>query len=251
MRRTVLVILVVGGIVTIGQLACDSEDSAAEPWNYGGSSDSGHDAGTAGAAGSTDGSSSGGWTLTGGTSGASGHAGSAGMAGSAGAQAAGAAGSATGGAAGTAGSGGETCEGQGGSGGPCDFPQGVPDPDFFCAASSYQDTDPAVDAAVNAAMATLSGCDPMSDCIITGIPGTTVEEICQGWFAAVTQRLRDEGYCAGQHITGHTDEIAVSNTGCTGKWYGYHVCNYGGGKVAWNPGARRGWWMIEPSYCPP
>jgi len=39
-------------------------------------------------------------------------------------------------------------------------------------------------------------------------------------------------------------------TGCGGKWYGYHICNYGGPKVVWNPGARRGWWAINPAYCP-
>ena len=93
------------------------------------------------------------------------------------------------------------------------------------------------------------GCGIGSDCDITGFAGTTVDEICQSWFAAVTAALRAKGYCAGQHIVGSTDEIAVSNTGCGGKWYGYHICNYGGPKVVWNPGARRGWWMIKPSYC--
>lgn len=139
--------------------------------------------------------------------------------------------------------------GSGGSGGPCEFPQGVPDPDFTCAATSYTDTDPSVDAAVNSVMAQLTGCGVMSDCPITGYPGTNAHEICQAWFAAVTKELRAQGYCAGQHAVGDTDEIAVSNTGCTGKWYGYHICNYGGPKVVWNPGARRGWWLIKPSYC--
>ena len=62
--------------------------------------------------------------------------------------------------------------------------------------------------------------------------------------------LRAQGLSAGQHEVGQTDEIAVSNTGCTGEWYGYHICNYGGPKVVWNPGARRGWWAIDPGYCP-
>ncbi len=60
----------------------------------------------------------------------------------------------------------------------------------------------------------------------------------------------DQGFCAGRHEEGHTDEIAVSNTGCTGRWFGYHIYNYGGGKVVWNPGAQRGWWCIEPEWCP-
>ncbi|MCC6556662.1 MAG: hypothetical protein IT372_27190 [Polyangiaceae bacterium] len=132
----------------------------------------------------------------------------------------------------------------------CEFPQGVPDPSFIDSACTYQDTDPAVDAAVNAVMAALTGCGVSSDCPITGFPGGTVDEICQSWFAAVTAELRAQGFCAGQHIVGATDEIAVSNTGCTGKWYGYHICNYGGPKVVWNPGARRGWWAIDPAYCP-
>ena len=42
----------------------------------------------------------------------------------------------------------------------------------------------------------------------------------------------------------------MSNTGCTGKWYGYHICFYGGPTVGWNPGARRGWWKILPADCP-
>ena len=139
--------------------------------------------------------------------------------------------------------------GTGGSGGPCEFPQGVPDPDFICSAASYQDTDPSVDAAVNAAMAKLTGCGVMSDCDLSSYAGATAGDKCQSFFAAVTQELRAQGYCAGQHAVGSTDEIAVSKTGCVGKWYGYHVCFYGGPKVVWNPGARRGWWVIKPSYC--
>lgn len=135
---------------------------------------------------------------------------------------------------------------------PCSFPQGVPDPEgFIGTATSYSDTDPAVDAAVNAVMVSLTGCGVSSDCDIVGFPGATTEEICQSWFVAVTQALRDQGFCAGQHVLGSTDEIAVSNTCCEDKWYGYHICNYGGPKVVWNPGARRGWWMIDPNYCGP
>jgi hypothetical protein len=173
--------------------------------------------------------------------------------------------SATGGVAGSGGiasggSSGSAGAPAGGSGGisvtcvhdaPCSFPQGVPDEQFIATAQSYQDTDPAVDAAVNSVMQSLTGCGVSSDCDIVGFAGTTTDEICQSWFAAVTQALRDQGFCAGQHSVGSTDEIAVSNTCCEDKWYGYHICNYGGPKVVWNPGARRGWWMIEPSYCGP
>lgn len=138
-----------------------------------------------------------------------------------------------------------------GTGGPCQFPQGVPDPGFIASACEYQDTDKTVDSAVNAVMAKLTGCGVGSDCPITVVGGANTAEVCQSWFAAVTAELRTQGYCAGQHEVGFTDEIAVSNTCCEGKWYGYHICNYGGAKVVWNPGARRGWWMIAPTYCAP
>ena len=142
----------------------------------------------------------------------------------------GGAGGAAGGSGG-AGQGGSGCTGPDGTGsGPCEFPS--------------------VDAAVNDVMVQLTGCGVLSDCPLTTFPGSTTDEICQSWFAAVTAELRAQGYCAGQHIVGSTDEIAVSNTGCDGKWYGYHICNYGGPKVVWNPGARRGWWAIDPGYCP-
>ncbi len=157
---------------------------------------------------------------------------------------------------GTGGGGGSTCgdpgngPSQGGGGPTCTFPQGVPDEDFIASACSYGDTDPAVDQAVTAVMQNLTGCSPGSDCPIVGFAGATIDEQCQSFFAAVTEQLRAQGYCAGQHIVGATDEIAVSNTGCTGKWYGYHICFFGGPKVVWMPGARRGWWMIAPQYCP-
>lgn len=226
----------------------DDTSSVAGPSASGGSA--GVEAGVGGSLGS--GSSwPGGGSGTGGT-GSGGGAGGGGAGGSP----TGGAGGAGGGAAGTSqgGSGGVApgcTPGTGGSGGPCEFPQGVPDPDFTCNATSYQDTDPKVDAAVNSVMVTLTGCGVQSDCPLTGFAGTNADEICQSFFAAVTKELRAQGYCAGQHAVGSTDEIAVSNTGCSGKWYGYHVCNYGGPKVVWNPGARRGWWLVKPSYCAP
>jgi hypothetical protein len=132
--------------------------------------------------------------------------------------------------------------------GSCTFPIDIPEAAFTEYAGVREDTDPAVDAAVNAVMQELTGCGIGSACPITGYPGTTTEQICQGWFTAVEQKLRDRGLCAGQHET-TSDEIAVSNTGCTGRWYGYHICNYGGPTVVWNPGARRGWWRISADYC--
>lgn len=212
-------------------------------------------AGAAGKAGSGGGTA--GFPSSGGAAGSSGASGAAagtggasgGKAGASGTAGAGMGGAAAG-ASGTAGAGcGPVGDGMPGAGA-CTFPQGVPDPGFIANACSFQDTDPTVDAAVNAAMVKLSGCGAGSDCPIVGFPGTNADEVCQSWFAAVTDELRKQGYCAGQHAVGSTDEIAVSKTGCTGKWYGYHVCFYGGPKVVWNPGARRGWWQIAPSYCP-
>lgn len=133
--------------------------------------------------------------------------------------------------------------------GPCEFPQGVPDEGFVAWAGDYEDTDPTVDADVNAVMEALTGCGAGSTCDLSTYAGASVDEQCQSWFAAVTAALRDRGYCAGQHSVGSTDEIAVSATGCGGRWYGYHVCYYGGPTVVWNPGARRGWWQIDPAWC--
>lgn len=134
--------------------------------------------------------------------------------------------------------------------GGCSFPAGVPDPDFIGTATSNQDTDAMVDAAVNSAMQSLTGCPVGSSCPLGAMyPGARTEEQCAKWFEAVNAKLREQGLCAGLHEPG-SDEIAVSNTGCTGKWYGYHVCFYGGPSVVWNPGARRGWWKIAPARCP-
>lgn len=230
--------------LVIWGVACGSNSSSvAQPRGVGGAAGTGIDGGGSSGTGGT------GWP--GGASGGPGGAAGAG---------------ATGGVPqGGTGGGGAGGTGQGGTGGcpssgfsptcatscPREFPQGVPDPDFIESACSYGDTDKSVDNAVNAVMASLSGCNVGSDCTITVVAGTTTNEICQNWFAAVTAALRAQGYCAGQHAVGSTDEIAVSNTCCEGKWYGYHICNYGGAKVVWNPGARRGWWAIKPSYCGP
>jgi hypothetical protein len=116
----------------------------------------------------------------------------------------------------------------------------VPEPAF----TGHTNTDQTVANAVNLVMEALSGCPRGSDCFI----GDRYND--QTWFAAVTAELRTRGFCAGQHEVGHTDEIAVSSTGCTGLWYGYHVFNYGGAKVVWNNGAQRGSWSIAPAYCP-
>ncbi|MBL8918255.1 MAG: hypothetical protein JNJ54_05305 [Myxococcaceae bacterium] len=124
----------------------------------------------------------------------------------------------------------------------CTFPQGVPDPDY----TAHATTSTTVGTTVNQVMSQLSGCPIGSDCVLA-----PAYPDAQTWFAAVTAALRARGLCAGQHEVGHTDEIAVSATGCTGLWYGYHAYNYGGGKVVWAPGANRGSWSIAPQHCPP
>jgi hypothetical protein len=53
--------------------------------------------------------------------------------------------------------------------------------------------------------------------------------------------MRFRGLCAGQHEDGVTDEIAVS-VRCEGPYEGWHVANYGGGKVVWSPNAARPSW---------
>lgn len=123
----------------------------------------------------------------------------------------------------------------------CSFPQGVPEQDF----TWHANTSASVAATVNQVMSQLSGCPVNSDCPLT--PRFPDD---QAWFTAVTAALRARGLCAGQHELGHTDEIAVSDTGCSGRWFGYHVFNYGGSKVVWATGAARGSWSIEPSHCP-
>jgi hypothetical protein len=233
------------GAFAFALAACGTDSGIASPAGNGGATDGG---------GATGGSATGGSVGTdagwpGGTGGGAGTSVASGGAAGAGGAAGG--GGTAGGTGGTGAGCGAAPPVQCGTGGPCSFPQGVPDPAFVASACTYQDTDKAVDDAVNAVMGSLSGCGIGSDCTITTVGGSSVDEICQNWFAAVATELRNQGYCAGQHTEGHTDEIAVSNTCCEGKWYGYHICNYGGGKVVWNPGARRGWWMIEPSYCYP
>lgn len=233
--------LAAGGLVVLAaHSGCGSDDAVA----------AGKDAGALdGAQGGSGGNVATGGAWPGGTAGSTpdGSAGSGATGGSAqGGSSGTGAGGGTGGCS-TGGAGSTVC----GTGGPCQFPQGVPDEHFIGQACTYQDTDPSVDSAVNAVMASLTGCGVGSDCPITGYPGSNAYEVCQSWFNAVTAALRAQGYCAGLHEVGHTDEIAVSNTCCEGRWYGYHVCNYGGPKVVWNPGARRGWWTITPSYCAP
>lgn len=108
---------------------------------------------------------------------------------------------------------------------------------------------------VNRVMSDLTGCSEGSDCPHGEGPG---EAGAQKWMARVNAELRKRGMCAIQHEPGVTDEIAV-NTVCTGPFEGYHVANFGGGKVVWSPNAARPSWIptggacgtSEPSPTPP
>jgi hypothetical protein len=94
---------------------------------------------------------------------------------------------------------------------------------------------------VNVVMTNLTGCMPGSDCR----HGDGIGEVgAQKWMARVIAQLQLRGLCAGQHETGVTDEIAVA-TQCNGPWEGYHVANFGGGKVVWSPNAARPTWTPQ------
>jgi hypothetical protein len=139
----------------------------------------------------------------------------------------------------------------------CDFPQGVPDEDFTGA-----DAIPTLVAEVNAAMVAVTGCSIGSACP-TGFSADHAG--AQQFFDLVIAELRARGFCAGQHRTGETDEIAVSRN-CRAVWEGYHIFAYGGATVVWarNPsapcggsacpglggGSFRGIWWVPGSYCP-
>lgn len=102
---------------------------------------------------------------------------------------------------------------------------------------------------VNVVMANLTGCNIGSDCR----HGDGIGEAgAQKWMARVIAQLQLRGLCAGQHETGVTDEIAVA-TKCDGPWEGYHVANFGGGKVVWSPNAARPTWTPQSgcSATPP
>lgn len=110
---------------------------------------------------------------------------------------------------------------------------------------------------INRAMSTITGCQVGTDCPHGEGPG---EVGAQRWMARVIGELRRMGLCAGQHVDGATDEIAVS-TRCEGPYEGYHVANYGGGKVVWSPNAARPTWTpiagcspqppVPPTPIPP
>ena len=122
--------------------------------------------------------------------------------------------------------------------GECIFPQGVPEGDF-----TGGETSTLLGTQVNAAMERVTGCPKGTNCST----GMGADE----FFDAVNSELRSTGLCAGRHKDsppGASDEIAVA-TECTGWWEGYHVYNYGGGKVVWSPGAGRPRWKIDPKWC--
>jgi hypothetical protein len=118
----------------------------------------------------------------------------------------------------------------------CDFPQGIPDGEFtgLPVSSEHAGT-------VNKVIAEITGCNVMSRCVIQESP--------QEFMRLVVAALRERGLCAGQHITGHTDEIAVA-WHCLDRWEGYHIVSYGNPTtVVWSPGSRRPAYTIPSDYC--
>jgi hypothetical protein len=119
----------------------------------------------------------------------------------------------------------------------CDFPQGVPEHEFtgLPVSSEHAST-------VNEVMAEITGCNVGSRCVHGKSP--------QEFMRLVVVALRERGLCAGQHITGHTDEIAVASS-CEGVWEGYHNAYFGTpSTVVWSPGGNRPAYQIPSSYCP-
>ena len=110
------------------------------------------------------------------------------------------------------------------------------------------------DKAVNAVMSDIAKCDVGSNCI----HGYGDLE----WLSVVTAGLREKGFCAGQHIDGVTDEIAVACTilsedkltcllsQCQGEWEGKHVAHFGVGKIVWSPGADHESWFLAEGCDP-
>ena len=119
----------------------------------------------------------------------------------------------------------------------CDFPQGVPDREFTKLPVSSEHAD-----AVNEVMAEITGCSVGSRCVT----GKSPQEFMQ----LVVAALRERGLCAGQHVTGHTDEIAVTTECIGGRWEGYHNVFHGTpSTVVWSPGSRRPAYFIPSDYC--
>jgi hypothetical protein len=130
----------------------------------------------------------------------------------------------------------------------CDFPQGIPDREFTKLPVSSKHAK-----VVNEVIAEITGCSVGSRCM----HGKSPQEFMQLVVAALRERgivdadgkPTEENFCAGQHITGHTDEIAVS-VDCRAVWEGYHITTYGPRPtVVWSPGSRRPAYQIPPSYC--
>lgn len=97
---------------------------------------------------------------------------------------------------------------------------------------------PTLAANVNVAMASITGCDVQSDC---RVPST-----CEAFFDHVILKLQEDRLCAGLARPGE-DQIAVGADRC-GWLQTYHVCNFGGMKVAWAPGSYKDNWKAK--LCP-
>lgn len=98
---------------------------------------------------------------------------------------------------------------------------------------------PTLAANVNVAMASITGCGVQTDCRI-GLGA------CEAFFDAVILKLQEDRLCAGLARPGE-DQVAVGADRC-GWLQTYHVCNFGGLKVAWAPGSYKDNWKAKT--CP-
>lgn len=118
----------------------------------------------------------------------------------------------------------------------CSFPQGIPDEQFTPVKARISEAEAL---AINQATAKVGGCEIGSDCPLGTDP--------QAAMRSIVLQLRRDGYCAGQHVDGDTDELAFAAVGqCAIGWHGAHV-------VKWpnSPGdqAKASWVSVPTEPC--
>jgi hypothetical protein len=117
----------------------------------------------------------------------------------------------------------------------CGFPQGLEASEFTGGSKLRTKGN-----LVNEVMAEITGCNVGSNCPHGKSP--------QEWMSVVVQTLQERGECAGQHIDGHSDEIAIHTGDCV--WESYHIAYFGDpSTVVWYPGALRWAYRIPSKYC--
>lgn len=113
------------------------------------------------------------------------------------------------------------------------FPQGVPDNEFTVVRSI-----PITGGVVNEALAKIAGCQIGGSCDLGLDPQVAM--------ASLVAELRAEGFWAGQHADGISDEIAVA-TACDREWEGFHAVKYP--TVPGTDQAKAVWARLPSSPC--